>query len=196
MSNSILCHLARIRLYVLVLALVGGCSGDTTDTTTHDPDVRVLSAREHLEEAWDTALDWRDDAELKEIRCGVIGPAQVMPPYIDFTFESTGEEHLKFYVSCSASSCTGREMRVSVTSGWGAVEFDDEMIDSPEAAIIGLRSGGAQFAYGKSATMLISLVRASPRDVGPVVWEAYYVDLGDPLYVLIDPYTGEIIRTE
>ena len=78
------------------------------------------------------------------------------------------------------------------------IEFEDEMIDSVEAATIGYYNGGKRFAYVKDAAMSVSLQRDKPRDVGPIVWLAYYASLtgSGPLYVIIDPYTGEVIRTE
>jgi hypothetical protein len=101
---------------------------------------------------------------------------------------------------CLPGGCTGREFFVSTTSGWGAITFDDEMIDSIEAANIGYQAGGKRFANMKGAGigMSVSLVRDIPRSVGPIVWQAYYssLGLGKPLYVIIDPYTGEVIRTE
>ena len=191
-------HWPRVLACALAVVVLTGCSGQATETPAPLPSMRVLSARDHLEEAWQLARKWRDDAELKEVQASIIGSAQVGPLYIDFTFESPNEERLKFYVACSAGSCSGRVARVSITSGWGAIEFDEDMIDSVEAATIGLQNGGERFAYVKrGATLTVSLVRDIPRDAGPTVWEAYFGTLyEEPLYVVIDPYTGEVIRTE
>jgi len=195
---SVFHHWLRVLICALAVIVLAGCSGQATKTPAHLPSVRVLSARDHLEEAWQLAKQWRDDAQLKEIQVSVIGPEQVVPPYIDFTFESPSEDDLKFYVSCFAGGCSGRALRVSITSGWGAIEFDEDMIDSIEAATIGLQNGGERFAYvERGATLTVSLVRDIPRDAGPTVWEAFFGTLyEEPLYVVIDPYTGEVIRTE
>jgi hypothetical protein len=158
----------------------------------------VLSAREYLDEAWDLALQWRSDAELKAIEADILAQEEAFPPYVHFTFESPGEDTLKFDVSCSMAGCSALASWVPATSGWGSIEFEDEMIDSLEAALIGLRNGGEQFiSQEKDVTMTVRLLRDLPRTTGPVVWEAYFASLDrEPLYVVIDPYTGEVIRVE
>ena len=191
---------SRVWLLVFVLATVvlAECNNQPGETTSQRPPLRVLSARERLEEALHLAEQWRDDAELKEIQAAVQGPANVGPPYLDFTFESPRENRVKYYVTCLPGGCAGREFFVSGTSGWGAITFDDEMIDSIEAATIGYQAGGKRFANmkGPGIVMSVALVRDLPRSAGPTVWEAYYSSLDKPLYVIIDPYTGEVIRTE
>ncbi|MBC7251426.1 MAG: hypothetical protein H5T62_14230 [Anaerolineae bacterium] len=186
----------RMLTCALIVVVLAGCSGRATETPVHLPPVRVLSARARLEEAWRLALEWRDDAELKQIQASVIGPAQVGPLYVDFDFESPSEDQLQYAVMCSPASCVGQEFAVPYLIGYGAIEFDEEMIDSVEAAIIGLQHGGKPFAYAKGATMWVRLGRDKPRDVGPTVWLAYYASWDEPLYVVIDPYTGEVIRIE
>ena len=191
-------HWLRVLACALAVVVLAGCSGQTTETPAHLPSVRVLSARDHLEEAWQLAKQWRDDAELKEIQASITGPEQVIPSYIDFDFESPSEDCLKFAAMCSSGGCVGREFSVPYLIGYGAIEFDEDMIDSVEAATIGLQNGGERFAYVKrGATLTVSLVRDIPRDAGPTVWEAFFGTLyEEPLYVVIDPYTGEVIRTE
>lgn len=189
---------SRVWLLVFVLSTVvlAECNNQPGETTSQRPPLRVLSARERLEEALHLAEQWRNDAELKDIQARVQGPMNVGPPYVDFTFESPRENRVKYYVTCLPGGCTGREFFVSTTSGWGAITFDDEMIDSIEAANIGYKAGGKRFANVQGVGMSVSLLRDNPRSVGSTVWLAYYALWDEPLYVVIDPYTGEVIRTE
>lgn len=190
--------LLRLLIYVLAVLMVVECSGQATETPADFPFVRVLSARARLEEAWRLARQWRDDAELKQIQASIIGPEQVSLLDVNFDFESPSEDRLVFAAMCFPGSCYGREFEVPVTSGWGAIEFDEDMIDSIEAATIGLQNGGERFAYAKGVVaMSVSLVRDNPRYVGPTIWLAYFaIGYEEPLYVVIDPYTGDVIRTE
>ncbi len=185
----------------LVLVVLPRCTNQATDTPVGRPPLRVLSARAHLEEAWRLARQWRGDAELVEIQAEVIGPGQTRLPLLAFKFESPGEEQLEYGVTCSADGCFGQEFPIHKTWlawGWIPIEFDEEMIDSIDAAAIGHRNGGNRFAHVRDAVMSVRLGRDKPRDVGPTVWQAYYVSLAGsgPLYVVIDPYTGEVIRIE
>jgi hypothetical protein len=194
----------RIQLLLCVLALLSAlaaCSNQATETPAGRPPLRVLSARGRLEEAWRLARQWREDAELIEIQADVIGPGQTRLLLVSFDFESPGEDQLTYSVICSSGGCFGQEFpihRTWLAWGWMPIEFDDEMIDSVEAAAIGHRNGGDRFVNLRDAGMSVRLGRDKPRDVGPIVWEAYYASLSGsgPLYVVIDPYTGEVIRTE
>jgi len=186
----------------LVLVVLAGCSSQATETPVGRPPLRVLSARGHLEEAWRLARQWRDDAELIQIKADILGPAQTGLLLLAFKFESPSEDRLEYGVTCSSGGCFGQEFPIPKTWmawGWIPIEFDDEMIDSIEAATIGHRNGGDRFAY-TDAVMSVRLGRDKPRDVGPTVWEAYYdmrvSDGRAPLYVVIDPYAGEVIRIE
>lgn len=184
-----------LTLVVSVVAFtVAGC----VSHTPRSPTVYVLSARRYADEAWELALQWRPDAELKEIKANIATRSVVSPIYVDFTFESPLEEEVQFVVSCSTAGCSGLAVSVPFTSGWGSIELEDEMIDSVEAALIGLRNGGERFLYReKGVTMTVSLLRDRPRTTGPVVWEACFATLESaPLCVVIDPYSGDVIRTE
>ncbi|HHS97358.1 MAG TPA: hypothetical protein ENK08_05585 [Chloroflexi bacterium] len=185
-------------VFTLVVSVVAFAMEGCFSNTPTPPTVYVLSARRYVDEAWELALQWRSDAELKEIKANIATRSVVSPTYVDFTFESPLEEETQFVVSCSTAGCSGLAISVPFTSGWGSIELEDEMIDSVEAALIGLRNGGEQFLYrGKGVTMTVSLLRDRPRTTGPVVWEACFATLESaPLCVVIDPYSGEVIRAE
>lgn len=194
-------HWLLVLICILVLVVLSGCNSQATETPVDRPPLRVLSARAHLEEAWRLARQWRDDAELIEIQADIQGPGQTSLFLLSFDFESPSEDQLTYSVICSSGGCFGREFPTSVTrlsAGWIPIEFDDEMIDSIEAAAIGHQNGGDRFVNLRDAMMSVSLQRDKPRDVGPIVWQAYYATLAGsgPLYVVIDPYTGEVIRIE
>jgi hypothetical protein len=192
-------HGSRCWLQVLVCALaailLAGCSSQANETPVDLTPVRVLSARARLDEALRLAQEWREDAELKQIQASVIGLHQVDLLYVDFEFESPSEDYLKFAAMCSPGGCVGRESRVPYLIGYGSIEFDEEMIDSIEAARIGQQNGGERFMRMTDASIRVRLGTDYPRDVGPVVWRAHFSGWDGELDVYIDPYTGKVIRT-
>jgi len=191
------------RWFTIAIVLLVGCTVPfdgipTEDTTRYESQMQVSSAREYLEEAWRLGREWRTDVELKQIRVNFAMTAMlVRSTNIDFTFESPSEDRVRFYVHCLMGTCSGSGVRIPMTSGWGAVDFDEDMIDSDEAALIAIQNGGAEYVDLPRAFMSLSLLRDSPRSEGSVVWEGYFADgVRKPLYVVIDPYTGDVLRID
>jgi len=195
--RSAVCY--TLSIWACAGIVLSACSIEASETSeVAVPEIRVLSARERSEEAWELAREWRDDVELKEIQAGIFGPDRPgATPLVDFVFESPSEQERRFIVGCSAAGCGGRAIRVPYLLGFGSVDLDDGMIDSMEAATIGVENGGSELVYsGSATTMWVRLGRDKPRDTGPVVWLAYFAGPGEQVNVVIDPYTAEVIRLE
>lgn len=178
--------------------VLAGCKAQATETPSVHSRVQVLSAHAQLEEAWRMALQWRGDSRLVEIQASVASPKQVNIPYIEYQFHSPSENRLIFVVSCYTGGCSGQEFQVPTTLPFGPVELDDDMIDSIDAAQIGIQNGGERFLSNNHTTMWVRLGTDNPRDIGPVVWLAFFSSLpsGQQLRVVIDPYTRDVIRIE
>jgi hypothetical protein len=191
-----------IRVLAGCLAVIGlaGCGSQATAGPDYLPAVRVPSARAHLDRAMHLAKQWRNNASLIELKADVVSIGRSGPATVTFRFESPSESHLIYSVECAAQTCLGQEFEVGkafIADGWVPIEFDDQMIDSLEAATVGLQNGGKRFLSVKDAIIWVRLGRDIPRDVGDVVWLAYHGSLaGEELGVVIDPYTGKVIRLE
>lgn len=185
-----------VTLFLWALCLTGllGCRGQTA-TPVPLMGVEVPAARDHLVEARRLAAKWRIDAELKQIKITLVGPQQHHPAEVVFTFESPQESKTKYYVSCYNYHCSGMGMHVSTTTGWRAVNLEEEMLDSEEVAAIALANGGSRYVDNERAVMHLRFRVGYGSLAGKPAWLGYFFapGTGSPLYLVIDPYSGEIV---
>ncbi len=169
-------------------------------TVTGHPPLRVLSVHYCLGEASQLAQQWRSNAELVQIRARVIGPKQDNPRNLKFFFVSPNNDQQVYLVSWSPDGCSGEELEgreIIEITGHDAIEFNESMIDSKEAAYIGYQNGGDKFAYHTDANMWVKLTKNRQGAIDSEVWIAHFEStVGTPVEIVIDPYTGQVIRTE
>ena len=196
--------LSRFWLILLVLFVVSGLAyagyrllstGNTESRSGGSPPLRVRSVYPCLDEALLTAKQWHSDAVLVEIQAGVVPYGQSGDLSITYNFISSSDDEINYQVTSSVNGCQGRKVRFSIPN-YGAIKFDEKMIDSVEAASIGYYNGGNQFT-GRNVVMRVQFRRDDPEVVGSEVWTAYIAgQTGSQLFIVIDPYTGEVIRIE
>ena len=188
-----------ITLFLWALCLIGLMSC-RTQTGTPDPlmEVEVPSARDPLEEARLLAYKWHTDAELKQIKVTLVGPSQNHPSEVVFTFESPQDNKTKYYVSCYNYHCSGMGMHVSTTTGWRAVNLEEGMLDSEAVAAIALANGGSRYVNNERAVMHLRFRVGYGSLAGKPAWLGYFFapGTGSPLYLVIDPYSGEVVDVD
>jgi hypothetical protein len=157
------------------------------------PPLRARSVYSCLDTALHLARQWHPDAKLVAIEVDVaygIGGSST----IEYIFVSPAESEIEYIVG---SGCQGRKVRVATMIDASGIEFDLDMIDTEEAALIGYNNGGRRYVGSKRNTIKMSFKRDDPEVAGSEVWIAYYGSMVQPpLLVVIDPFTGKVIRIE
>ncbi len=188
-------------VFFLSLLLSSGCSITTESNPPTLASIEVSLVRDYVNEATHLAQQWQDDVKIIEVKAQIYGPLDTGYPKIDFHFESPKIDHKMYSITCFLGSCQGQEFAMEGTwlsGGWQPIEFDDKMITNREAVIIAQQQGGEYFLHSQTATNWVRLGRDNPRYTGAVVWLVFFGDHLEriQLRVVIDPYTGEVIRIE
>jgi hypothetical protein len=194
--------LSRLWLILLLSCMVSGLayagyrwvsSRNAEAMPSGKPPLRARSVHSCLDKALHLARQWHPDAQLVAIEVDVaygIGGSST----IEYIFVSPAESVIEYIVG---SNCQGQKVRVATKIDAGGIEFDPDMIDTEEAVLIGYNNGGRRYVGSKRNIIRMLFKRDDPEVAGSEVWIAHFGSIVQPpLRVVIDPFTGKVIRIE